>query len=202
MTLRKSINLFLPSLQQGTFWRINKIWLGLTLWPGVHTLCFGGPGFHRLRSWAQTRHCSSSHAEAASHMPQLEGPATKIYNYELGNFGEKKKKRKRRLAADASSGAKFKKRKSVNSCTRQIRWSRLEQAWPHEVWGWGRSRGAGSEHICSQANPIHPIPEDVDRVLEVWGLFQALPPSSRVILSPSSFLSLSLPFFKMPTLLD
>ena len=37
----------------------------------------GGPGFHQFGSWAQTWHCSSSHAEAASHMPQLEGPTTK-----------------------------------------------------------------------------------------------------------------------------
>ena len=27
-------------------------------------------------------------------MPQLEGPATKIYNYVLGGFGEKKEKNK------------------------------------------------------------------------------------------------------------
>ena len=46
------------------------------------------------------------HAEAASHIPQPEGPATRIYNYLLGSFGEKKKKKKkRRLAADVSSGA-------------------------------------------------------------------------------------------------
>ena len=30
------------------------------------------------------------HVEAVSHMPQLEGPTTKIYNYVLGGFGEKK----------------------------------------------------------------------------------------------------------------
>ena len=34
------------------------------------------------------------HAEAASHMPQLEGPATKVYNYILGGFGEKKQEKK------------------------------------------------------------------------------------------------------------
>ena len=35
----------------------------------------------------------SGHAEAASHMPQLEGPTTKnIYNYVPGGFGEKKEK--------------------------------------------------------------------------------------------------------------
>ena len=41
----------------------------------------------------QTWHHSSGHVEAASHIPQLEGPATKIYNYVLeeegwGGFGK------------------------------------------------------------------------------------------------------------------
>ena len=36
----------------------------------------------------------SGHAEAASHMPQLEGPTTRIYNYVLGDFGEKKGEKK------------------------------------------------------------------------------------------------------------
>ena len=44
----------------------------------------------RFGSWAQTWYCSLGHVEAASHMPQLEGPTTKIYNYVLGVFGEKK----------------------------------------------------------------------------------------------------------------
>ena len=44
------------------------------------------------------------HAEVASHMPQLEGPTTRIYNYILGGLGEKKQeKKKRRLATDVSS---------------------------------------------------------------------------------------------------
>ena len=39
-------------------------------------------------------------------MPELEGPTTRIYNYVLGGFGEKKKKKKKkRLATDVSSGA-------------------------------------------------------------------------------------------------
>ena len=39
-------------------------------------------------------------------MAQPEGPATGIYNYVLGSFGEKKKKKKKkRLATDVSSGA-------------------------------------------------------------------------------------------------
>ena len=35
--------------------------------------------------------CSSSLAEVASHIAQPEGPITRIYNYVLGGFGEKKK---------------------------------------------------------------------------------------------------------------
>ena len=49
----------------------------------------------------------SSHVEAATHMPQLEGPATKIYNYVRGSgggFGEIKQKKKE------------KKKKIGNSC--------------------------------------------------------------------------------------
>ena len=52
---------------------------------------YGGPGFG---SWARTWYCSLGHVEAASHMPQLEGPTTKIYNYVLGGFGEKKQKKR------------------------------------------------------------------------------------------------------------
>ena len=56
------------------------------------TLCFGSPGFCRFKSWVQTWHCSSSHAEAASHMPQLEGHTIKIHNYvPEGALGEKGK---------------------------------------------------------------------------------------------------------------
>ena len=35
---------------------------------------------------------ASSHAEAASHIADPKGPTTRIYNYVLGGFGEKKKK--------------------------------------------------------------------------------------------------------------
>ena len=38
---------------------------------------------------------SSSHAEAVSHIAQLEGPTTGIYNSVLEGIGEKKKKRKK-----------------------------------------------------------------------------------------------------------
>ena len=49
---------------------------------------------------------------AASHMPQLEGPTTRIYNCVLGSFGEKKKKKKKkkRLATVASPGANLKEK--------------------------------------------------------------------------------------------
>ena len=71
---------------------------GPALWPSgwIFTLCFGGPGFCQFGSWAQTWHHSSSHAEATSHMPQLEGPTTRIHNYVLGDFGEKKEKEKKK----------------------------------------------------------------------------------------------------------
>ena len=67
------------------------------------------PGFRWFGSWARTWHHSSGHVEVASHVSQLEGPITKIYNYVLGGFGEKKqkekKKKEKRLATVVSSGA-------------------------------------------------------------------------------------------------
>ena len=53
----------------------------------------GGPVFRWFESWARTRYHSTSHAEVASHMPQLEGPTTR--NIQLctgGLWGEKGKK--------------------------------------------------------------------------------------------------------------
>ena len=61
-------------------------------------------------SWVRTQHRSSSHAEAVSHIVKLEGPTTRIYNYILGGFGEKRKGKKR-LATDVSSGANLQKEK-------------------------------------------------------------------------------------------
>ena len=55
----------------------------------------GGPVFRWFKSWARTWHGSSSHAEAASHIQQLEGPTMK--NIQLctgGLWGEKRKKNK------------------------------------------------------------------------------------------------------------
>ena len=37
-----------------------------------------------------------SYAEVASPVPQLEGPTTRIYNYVLGGFGEKKQTEKKK----------------------------------------------------------------------------------------------------------
>ena len=50
------------------------------------------PVFHWFESWAWTWHCSSNHAEAASQMPQLEGPTMKnIHLCTGGLWGEKGK---------------------------------------------------------------------------------------------------------------
>ena len=48
----------------------------------------------QFRSWVRTEHCSSSHAEAVSHIAEPEGSTTRIYNHVLGDFEEKKKKKK------------------------------------------------------------------------------------------------------------
>ena len=76
--------------------------------------CFGSLGFG---SWAWTWHRSLGHVEAASHMPQLEGPTTeKIYSYVLGGFGGKsrkkeKKEKKSRLSTVVSSDANLREKK-------------------------------------------------------------------------------------------
>ena len=54
----------------------------------------GNPGFRQFKFWARTWHHSLSHAEAASHVLQLEGPTTKIYNYVPEGFGDKKQLKK------------------------------------------------------------------------------------------------------------
>ena len=62
-----------------------------------------------MRIW----HRSSGHVEAASHTAEPEALTTRVYNYVLRGFGEKKKEKKktRRLATDVSSGADLKKKK-------------------------------------------------------------------------------------------
>ena len=48
----------------------------------------------RVQILARTWHRSSAQIEAASHIPQLEGPATKIYNYVPGGiWGDKAEKK-------------------------------------------------------------------------------------------------------------
>ena len=66
-------------------------------------LGFSGPGFRRFGSQVRTWHRSSGHAEAASHMPQLEGPTTNIYNYEYwGALGRRRRRKdQQRLLAQA-----------------------------------------------------------------------------------------------------
>ena len=82
--------------QAGTVHKLKSPIHGLAPWPSgwVRALCCGGPGFgSRVRTW----HHSSGHVEVASHIPQLEGPATKIYNCVQGEFGEIKQKKKKSL---------------------------------------------------------------------------------------------------------
>ena len=53
----------------------------------------GGPGFHQFGSWARTWQCWSGHAEAVSHMPQLEGPQLKYATMYWGNLGRKSREK-------------------------------------------------------------------------------------------------------------
>ena len=54
----------------------------------------------RSKRWARAWHHSLGYVEVVSHVPQLEGPTTRIYNYVLGGFGEEKKIRKKIGARD------------------------------------------------------------------------------------------------------
>ena len=62
-------------------------------WLSLHAR-LGDPGFCWFGSWAWTWHCSSSHVEVASHVAQPEVPTTRIYNYVLGVWGRRKRKKK------------------------------------------------------------------------------------------------------------
>ena len=74
-------------------------------------LRFGCPGFVGLDPGHGPAHRTSGHAVAASHMEELEWPASGIYNYVLGPWGGgRRKKQKGRLATDVSSGPVFKKK--------------------------------------------------------------------------------------------
>ena len=53
---------------------------------------FSGSDPGGARSTAQ-----SGRVEVMSHITQPEGPTTRIYNYVLGDFGEKKKKKEKKM---------------------------------------------------------------------------------------------------------
>ena len=89
---------------------------GLAPWPSgyVRMLHFSGLGFTGSAPGRRPTHCSSSHAVVASHIAELEWFTTRIYNYVLRLWGEKKKEEdwQKMLA----QGPIFKtKRTSVNS---------------------------------------------------------------------------------------
>ena len=69
------------------------------------------PRVSQFGSRAWTRHPSLGHAEVASHTPQPEGPTTKIYNYVLGGFGEKKEKKREEWQQLLAQVPIFKKKK-------------------------------------------------------------------------------------------
>ena len=76
-------------------------------------LCFGGLAFASL----DPKHRPSTpHAEAASYTEELEEPTTRIYNYVLGSFEEKKKGRdwQQMLAQGQSSSLKKQKKEREN----------------------------------------------------------------------------------------
>ena len=85
---------------------LDNLW-GLAPWPSAYVcaLHWGSPVFPRFESWVRTWHHSSSHAEVASHMPQLEGPTTKNIQLCTGGSWEKKEKKIKSL--------KKKKRKTL-----------------------------------------------------------------------------------------
>ena len=69
-------------------------------WPGGGVVKFGAPLLGpRVGILARTWHHSLGHVEVASHVPQLEGLTSKIYNYVLGRFGEKKKAGKKKIGS-------------------------------------------------------------------------------------------------------
>ena len=107
----------LGSLGVGPF----KTCQGQPPWPSgqVRIFCFCGPGFPQLGSWVRTRHHSSGHAESASHIAQAEGPTTRMYNYVLGGFGEKKEKKKR-WATELAQVLIFKKKRTCRKWSLKI----------------------------------------------------------------------------------
>ena len=82
-------------------------------------------------------------------MPQLEGPATKIYNYVPGGIWGDKAEKKKRLATAVTSGDNLKKKKKggqVSSTTKNL--SKTQNAEPiywlgHSFIGDWRQNGEG-----------------------------------------------------------
>ena len=105
-------------------------------WPRGRVVKFacsaaGGPVFRWFESWARTWHCSSDHAEAASHMPQLEGPTTKnIQPCTGGLWGEKgknkifkkKKKEMTNMPTQVLFTKKFDSNENMNDYQRPKKW--------------------------------------------------------------------------------
>ena len=91
--------LFKTSQKLGIVWNtwntevynINKVRVQAQWHSGwVHALCFGGLGFAGSDPGHGPTHHSSSHAEAASHLEELERHTTRIYNYVPGLQAGKK----------------------------------------------------------------------------------------------------------------
>ena len=62
-------------------------------------------GFASLDPGCGLTHHSSSHAVAASHIEELEGITTRIYNYVLGLWGGKKKEDWQQMLAQGQSSS-------------------------------------------------------------------------------------------------
>ena len=100
-------------------------------------LCFSDPGFAGLDPGHRPTRHSSSHAEVASHIEELEGSTTWIYNYVLGALGRKKKRG--RLATDVSSGPIFlnNNNKTVGKDVEKVK-SLYTIGENVKLWGWPR----------------------------------------------------------------
>ena len=81
-------------------------------WLSPHAL-LRWPRVSRILAW--TWHRSSGHIEAVSHMPRLEGPATKIYNYVPGGFSEIKQKKNKDWQQLLAQVPIFKTKKKVSN---------------------------------------------------------------------------------------
>ena len=69
-----------------------------------YAFCFSGSRFRQFGSWARTRHRSSGHSEAASHIGQPEALTTRVYHCVLGGFGERRRRKKRKISEKKERG--------------------------------------------------------------------------------------------------